>query len=75
MMAGEVTIEESNHNASKKSRRRGSPGNRNPRSPSEFTHQIKVPLWMDGPYINRCIAEWGCDRADALARIRRESGS
>lgn len=71
-MAGEVSIAESNELGRKKGELLAKARRRNKRTSREFQHQIVVPLWMDGPYIARCIAEWGCDRADAIERIRRE---
>jgi hypothetical protein len=72
-MAGEVSIAESNELGRKEGEARARARRTNPRV-ARGQHQVVVPLWMDGPYIGRCMAEWGCDRADAVARIRREGG-
>ena len=71
-MVGEVSAAESNEIGLKKANLVAKARRRNPACPREGTIQALVPRWMDGPYIKRCMAEWGCDRADAVARIRRE---
>ena len=73
-MVGEVSAAESNEIGQKKADLVAKARRRNPKTAREYQHQVVVPLWMDGPYIKRCMAEWGCDRADAVARIRREGG-
>ncbi len=73
-MVGEVSAAESNEIGLRKANLVAKARRRNPASPRDGRIQVLVPLWMDGPYIKRCMAEWGCDSADAVARIRREGG-
>ena len=73
-MVGEVSAAESNEIGQKKADLRAKARRRNPASAREGQIQVAVPRWMDGPYIERCMAEWGCDEAEAVERIRREGG-
>ena len=65
-----ISAAESNHNSDVNERRKNRANRRNPKCPIEGHHSVVCPPWMDDPLIKRCMAEWGCDREDAIARLR-----
>ena len=69
-----ISAAESNHNSDVNERRKNRANRRNPKCPIEGHHSVVCPPWMDGPYIKRCMAEWGCgwSMAKTIERIRRE---
>ena len=71
-MVGEISAEESNFNSRKreriKNKSKGRGGNNG--SPREFKHQVKVPRWMDEPWLRTCMAQFGYTRGEAIQYAR-----